>query len=234
MATYTLDIAGMTTSSNLSANSWTKQGGTLGDFVVTDDAGSVLGKKLVFNGTEVRISWDAVGADADRDDLELLVIAEMNIAAAEDAHCGTYTHGSGSQFLRYRLGHSGADYYENIQAVDTGNNDDFEFSNEPITDPGTTRQAIRIRYNAPGLTCQVKRWDYGGAEPGTWDSFDLDSGDGVAALAVGYVAIFSQPDVTTYSVEFISAGTNGDTAPSPADSTTAAKSYYYHAVGGMR
>lgn len=175
----------------------------------TPPAGSTGGKAIEHNSNgesnRSMLSWDDIDADANRDDIEIL--------------CKMRSDTSDTHILRLLARGSGTDTTENGYVSSTNLGADTAYETAYVNGTGQTpSQAAKtlnidtwywVRYRINGTTVQLRIWEDGTSEPGTWDvdttRTDI-SGVGWAGLGGGGLGI--------QYFDVFGVGTNGDSAPS--------------------
>ena len=153
------------------------------------------------------MSWDEVDSDAERQDIEILVRVQSTVSDSFQAYL--IGRGSGTS--------TSETAYVGMLNFDSNQLEIFKFDNATYTQIATASMTLnadtwywaRLRINGSDLKLRV--WADGDSEPGTWDISTTDTaitGDGWAGL--GYGEDYQEWD-------YISFGTNGDTAPGLVD-----------------
>jgi hypothetical protein len=157
------------------------------------------------------LSLDAIDSDADRADVEVLVKTQ-HPTTANDFGGILFSRGSGISTLEnlYRSGVRWA-ATESSLISDLAEYNSGSFAQGPLTAQSLSADTwywIRARWN--GTTRQLRFWADGDSEPGTWAEEDTDA----SITAAGWVGLFSFASTeATQIYDFLSVGTNGDTAP---------------------
>lgn len=214
MAQYSTDFSEYTT--GVQPSDWTRRFQTTSTALTTEVSGAIGGKVLrVANGASASLmrgaSWNAIDADADRDDVELLV--KWRVQANENQTLFTaFGRGSGTTSpTYYGAGYAGNSNLRRLNKRVSGT----------FTSLGSVTLAIalndwywlRLRLNA-GVQ-QTRIWADGASEPGTWDFEASDTEvTGVGWVGVAHGAI-SSSTFGVFDIDYFAVGTNGDTAPSP-------------------
>ena len=155
------------------------------------------------------LSWDDIDGDANRDDIEILFKSQHPTIASGMRAMARGSGSAGSENAWYG-GHNAT-----TEACGGYVSGTFSAGSTATTFAPTagTWFWTRARWNnGTSGQRQLRMWDDGDAEPGTWDIDDVDT----AILGVGWAGLFSfSQNNTGHIVDFFSVGTNGDTAPGP-------------------
>lgn len=224
MAQYSTDFSSQTV--DAAPAGWTEryESASVADRVmVREKTGSIGGKVLRIeshssNGHFVGATLDAVDADADRDDFEILTIFSVTGAATNTlVHVVGRADGTlrtNANFCGSALNASTGTFQKRAVKRVGGTGTTLQSSDYTLT--LDRRMAIRTR--ASGTTVSAKIWEYDlEAEPG---SYPL-SGSVSDVTAAGWTGIFVGAILNSTSkgpvdVEYFSVGTNGDAAADPA------------------
>lgn len=190
---------------------------TTTNYLTRSKASTEGGKVFEHTGTGTAkhlVTWDAIDADANRADAEILVrvrpssssvelprltIRGSGAAAAENGYSVKFdTTGLSYQLQKYVAGAA-----TNLGTAVTG------FS--PVANVW-----YYLRFRVNGTTLQMKLWKDGENEPSAWAVTATDS----AISAAGWVGIGNQVPTGTRDFDWFSVGTNGDTAPLPTSTAT--------------
>lgn len=215
MAQYFRDFEGEST--GVVPSGWTKR------FVTSDSTwtveavsgvGNVL-RKAASSGTGRRgISWDLIDADADRANVEMVFRLRCT-AVLSNFQLRGFVRGSGSAASEsmYVGGINVTDFNGvRLQKYVSGSPTSIDSVTKSISI--NTWYITRLRIN--GTTLSVKVWADGDSEPGSWDLTTTDS----SLSAAGWVGFFDFPSSSVTEIDWIGVGTNGDTAPMSAPSST--------------
>lgn len=163
------------------------------------------------------LSWDAIDADADRDDVEVLVLIRLaGTIQANRTSAGVVVRASGA-------GGSETGYAAAFRAANPSTNRFnriVEYSNGSFSEVGNDADTwdvntwYWVRFQVIGSALKMKRWT--GTvddEPGTWDIEATDS----TLSAAGWVGVhMNGGDPGPYEYAYVAVGTNGGSAPAPA------------------
>lgn len=211
MSTYWTDFIGPMANQDLEGDGWTGRWhatSPINYFQVTYEQNSkgLLHGFYTLN-TRFALSWDEVDSDAERQDIEVLARVKITVSDTFQA----YLIGRGSGTSNSETG------YVSMLKFDSNELEIFKFDNATYSQIATASMTLNagtwywVRFRVNGSDLKLKVWADGGAEPGPWDIETTDTaitGDGWAGL--GYNEDYQKWD-------FISFGTNGDTAPGLVD-----------------
>jgi hypothetical protein len=168
---------------------------------------------------------DSVDGDANRDDAEVLVRARIGTA---DETFGVLLRGSGSasseqMYLAY-LDWSGfgSNFTLRVGRYVSGS---FTLIASGNTISYTNDDWFFVRFRVNGTTLQARWWTQKEQEPAHWSIDTTDSN----VTGVGWTGLFSSQANFNSEVDWISVGTNGDTAPYVADTTSTERITLSHA-----
>lgn len=228
MAVYSTDFSGYSVGSLPS--DWTNRfDTTAGQITVEERAGSVSGKVLATQShTEssvyVGASWNALDADADRADFEVVSIFTLRGADVSDCYGSTFGRGSGAALSSATLISAGVSGF----ATSTAKRISKRVSGTSSTVSSTSyspSQGTRIgsRFRVSGTTVQARIWEYDNeAEPETW----VLTGTVSNVSGAGWIGVI-EGAFTTSAVkgpiewEWFSVATGTDSATLPTADTTA-------------
>lgn len=189
---------------------------TSGIWSIIDGGG---GTKLLRYGngsttaTRNALSFNAVDADADRDDVEIVFKWRCNAVNTNGPQLKGWLRASGTSTSSTHNAYlGGVDYASSssiplrLQKYVSGTSSTIGTSTA-FTPTANTWYITRLRIN--GTTLQSKSWLASGSEPGPWDRTETDS----SISAAGWVGLFSFSGLQLHDVEFVGVGTNGDSAP---------------------
>lgn len=215
MTTYSTSFDSYT--ADVQPSDWTARWVTSSqNYLTRSKASTEGGKVLEHTGTGTArhlVTWDAIDADANRADAEILVRVRPS--------------GSTVELPRLTIRGSGA------AAAETGYSVKFDtttlnyqlqkFVSGAVTNLGTAVSFTPVanvwyyvRFRVNGTSLQVRVWKDGEVEPSTWSVSATDS----AISAAGWVGIGNQVPTGTRDFDWFSVGTNGDTAPLATSSAT--------------
>jgi hypothetical protein len=212
MAQYFTDFSEYT--SEAQPSDWTRRFGT-GTWTAEDDAGATGGKVLRQVGPTNFdfLAWDAIDADVDRDDSEVLFRARFTTAGGTNTEIRALHRGSNTS------GRTG--YVNGLRPGTTSANSSYlnagSFTDIQATNPGglpSADQWFWVRSRVVGTTIQLRFWLDGNAEPGTWTFENTDA----TVAGAGWIGLYSNRD-QLIEVDVYGVGTNGDAAPDEAVST---------------
>lgn len=218
MAQYFTDWSEYTTDAQ--PNDWTARFVTSGiTWLVRAVAGATGGKVLEsVNTTDGRklLSWDAIDADADRDDGEIVYKWRCTSGLSTlDPECALRASGTHPNQSLYRFGpnepaRNGINITKYVGGSVT------PIADTPITFALDTWYWARARVNgANSGTVQLKHWQDGDPEPGTWNLTDTDSDIDPA----GWIGLWRFDAGSTIEIDVLGVATAGDTAPTSAGIT---------------
>lgn len=215
MAQYFTNFSGYT--SGVQPTGWTARWQTANKtWTVENDAGATGGKLLrcvSANNNAGLLTWDAIDADANRDNVEIFfrfrssgtgtipvggVVRASSVLATGNGYVSHPNDATSQRIAKFVSGsYALLTNHSNAWAADT-----WYYS--------------RFRVNS--TTLQMKRWAGAvGDEPGAWDS-EVTNGE---VTGVGWVGALSRLTGVTVDFDVIGVGTNGDTAPSQAPASSA-------------
>ncbi len=217
MTTYTTDFTDVANPFDIEAHSWTRRwhaatGSTSTYFFVRTEQD--LSKLLIGYRTTVErytLSWDDIDSDANRQDSE--VLAKWRVTTTGGFQAWSMIRGSGTTTTETAY----------IASIDSsgGNIDVRKYDAGTASSVSSTTKTISTdtwywsRFRVNGTTLRLRVWADSVSEPGTWDIDTTDS----AISGDGWVGVGYYDDATEW--EWISVGTNGDTAPDPDTGGTA-------------
>lgn len=180
------------------------------------DAGVTGGKVLVLDklgNSRNMLSWDAIDADANRDDVEIVFKSKLPDGERFDVRAAGRGAGAAASETCYVGGYrfqdfsfSNAEIHKYVNGVSTLNLDSPPSGWEDL--PNNTWYWTRFRIN--GTTLQEKFWRDGTEEPTEWELSATDS----SITDPGWVGLFVFTGVADGQiVDSFGVGTNGDAAP---------------------
>lgn len=229
MATYYTDFGSDTT--GVLPASWTHQvvSGTASGTVVADASytgGKALRLAVTTQGRN-GFKWDDIDADADRDDVEILMRVKLADKGSSGTHLGGWGRGSGTTDLNV------TGYVPAIQPdrwlytyYDAGS---FGEVAPEFLRSWNTSSWYWMRTRMVGNDLRLRVWADGDAEPDLWDidtPYFLLSAAGVVGLFVFRTG--------TFDVDVFSVGTAGDTAPSSGSGLATPAGFTFTKVSGAR
>ena len=206
MTTYNTNFGSYTAAAQPS--DWTARWVTsnvtwLATTVANTDGGKVLRKTSTATARRL-LSWDAVDGDANRANSEILARVR--------------TSSSNTDQIRLQLRGSGAAASESAYSFIMGSGTTLtlhKFVAGVSTNLTTATYAYSVntwyyvRFRVNGTTLSAKVWKETEEEPSAWTFTTTDS----AISAAGWVGVGNGDSGGTMDVDFLSIGTNGDTAP---------------------
>lgn len=202
---------------------WRKRGATASTSTIVADGGATGGKLLRFqtesDASSVRgLSWDAVDADKDRDDVE--VVMRFRYASGINT-TSAYVFARGLGTTTYNTN----SWYGATTGISSGN----RVLTKRVTGSSTTLDTQTgtaiddgrwawMRLRCSGTSISAKHWLDSEPEPETWGVTVTDSSissTGWVGVGVGITSGVSAIDVDIFGV-----GTNGDAAPTSAGATS--------------
>lgn len=181
--------------------------------VVSDGAG---GKALFWDmASDSAFSIDAVDGDANRANADVLV--EFSVAAVStttDPNIGGLVRANADRDGYYG-GHCSTTTWRVRKVVDGTESTISTNSTPPLTTAAATK--YRQRFRANGSDIKMRMWLATDAEPSVWANEVTDA----SLSAAGWVGLYGNGSATEATINWISVGTNGDTANPPATDTTA-------------
>jgi hypothetical protein len=150
------------------------------------------------------LAWDSIDADADRDDVEVLVQVKVSSTARHwiavrivgSGSTDGYVLALGTTEMQFRRIEGGA-FLTLATASVSFSADDW----------------VNLRFRINGTAAYGRAWADGDSEPGTWD---IDGTAATAYTAAGYVGPAKHSDTSTQLWRYFGVGTNGDSAPASA------------------
>ena len=198
----------------------TKRWHTANETTAAAAASSVAEDGYVFNAewsASARrfISWDALDGDADRDDIELLARFQLEGTSRIDLEFGLGVRGSGTDTTETGYVVYLDELFSNDIRLVLGEFSSGTFSN---VQTGTSRTFAKrfqdgwwyLRFRANGTSLKARMWKDGyEAEPSTWDIDATDS----THTAAGWNGFYCGAANKLFTVDYLSAGTAGASAP---------------------
>lgn len=210
MAQYFTDFSEYTTGAQPS--DWTPRWVTTNAvWEVRADGGATGGKYLFHQRTSgaarSAISWDAIDADADRANVE--IVFRWRSSAQGTSRMQSLLRGSGSGSTETGYIHGWAfGSFSGVHAAYYNNGSFTRFGEDARTGiAGGTWMITRARIN--GSDHKVKHWVASDPEPVDWDIEETDS----TITAAGWVGLHQFSNLSDYEVDWVGVGTNGDSAP---------------------
>jgi len=193
---------------------WTERYNTAGTWSVSSgnltlDAGTTSDWRC--------LSWNDIDSDADRDDVEILVL--LTTPDLGTAIYVAFARGSGADESASLYA---ARIFSSSWRVDycAGSDTPTSVASVTATQSASTDYWFRMRINGSSPTSvKAKLWAASGSEPGTW-AIDTTSSAGPTGTGWAGAAMYGAPSMPTWKQ--IGIGTNGDTAPSSGSTTTTA------------
>lgn len=206
MTTYNTNFGSYTAAAQPS--DWTARWVTtnatwLATTVASTDGGKVLRKTSTTNVRRL-LSWDAVDGDANRADCEILARIRTSSANADQIRLHLRGSGAAASETAYGLALGSTTtltLHKYVAGVSTN------------LSTGTYNYSVNtwyhIRFRVNGTTLSAKVWLDTEPEPSAWTLTATDS----AISAAGWVGVGNFDSGGTLDVDYLSIGTNGDTAP---------------------
>jgi hypothetical protein len=161
------------------------------------------------------ISWDALDGDADRDDIELLARFQLEGTSRVDLEFGLVVRGSGTDTTETGYVVYLEEIFSNDIRLILGELSSGTFSNVQTGTPRTFSERFQdgwwyLRFRANGTSLQARMWKDGYEdEPSTWDIDATDS----THTAAGWNGFYCGAANKLFTVDYLSAGTAGASAP---------------------
>lgn len=175
-----------------------------GTWSIVDASGDKLLRENSGSQNRYFASFDAINADANRDNCEVLARIRTANASGSIMSVGLVLRGSGngSSEQGYVAGFFADDLRIGKYVAGTFT----EIRLRALTLAANTWYWLRFRVN--GTTLQTKLWADGSGEPGTWDTTDTDS----SISGTGWAGAFSFMASANKDFAEVAVATNGDTA----------------------
>lgn len=215
MTTYSTSFDSYT--ADVQPSDWTARWVTANaNWLTRSKAGTEGGKCLEHTASSLArhlLTWDALDADADRANVEIL--ARVRGIGSSTELPQLTVRGSGAAaaengyLIKFDVNSIGYKLQKFVAGVST---DLGTFVN--FTMVSSVWYYVRFRVN--GTTLQMRIWRDTEVEPSSWQVTATDS----AVSAAGWVGITQQSASNTRDIDWFSVGTNGDTAPLPTSTAT--------------
>ena len=214
MTTYSTSFDSYTV--DVQPSDWTARWATAStNWLTRSKAGTQGGKVLENTGTVTAqhlLAWDAIDADANRANVEVLARMRPSTSTTELFHLtvrGSGAAGSENGYVINFLAPTSYTLRKWVAGVST------DIGNSVVLSV-TAGAWYYVRLRANGTSIQGKVWKDGEVEPTAWSVSATDS----AVSAAGWVGIGNRVFSNTRDCDWFSVGTNGDTAPLPTSSAT--------------
>jgi hypothetical protein len=174
------------------------------------------GQTLEYTGTASAhhlLTWDALDADANRDNAEILARVRTSAGSTEPLRLTIRGSGAAASETGYSFQYNPSSLIFQLQKYVAGALTNLGTS-QSFTTAANVWYYVRFRVN--GTTLSAKFWKDGDAEPSSWGFTATDS----SITAAGWIGVGNQDSTGTRDVDFFSVGTNGDTAPLATSSAT--------------
>jgi hypothetical protein len=208
MTTYSTSFDSYT--ADVQPSDWTARWVTTSqNYLTRSKAGTEGGKVLEHTGSSSAkhlVTWDAVDADANRANVEILARVRPSGSSVELPRLTVRGSGASGAENGYLLLFSTSGVNYQLQKFVSGASTNLG-SAVSFSPAANTWYYIRLRVN--GTSLQARVWKDGENEPSTWSVSATDS----AVSAAGWVGIGNQDPTGTRDIDWFSVGTNGDTAP---------------------
>lgn len=209
MTTYSTSFDSYT--ADVQPSDWTARWVTASNTWATRSKASTEGGKVLENTGTVDgrhlLSWDAVDADANRADAE--VLARVRSSSTTFGQLRLIVRGSGSAA-------SETGYIVEIPSTAGADMRISKWVSGAQTNLGTahsltfaTNAWYYVRFRANGTSLKAKVWLDGTSEPSAWHIDITDS----SISAAGWIGVGNLESTGTRDFDWVSIGTNGDTAP---------------------
>ena len=214
-ATYSTSFDSYTT--DALPSDWTARWVTTNtNWLVRAKAGAEGGKTLENTGTNTGrhlLTWNAIDADANRADVEILVRYRPSTSSTELPRLTLRGSGAAGAENGYFVSFNASSLNFNLAKFVAGTQTNL---GSTISHTTIANVWYYVRFRANGTTLQMRRWKDGEVEPSAWELTVTDS----SITAAGWVGIGNQDPTGTRDTDWFSVGTNGAPAPLPTATTT--------------
>jgi hypothetical protein len=216
MTTYSTSFDSYT--ADVQPSDWTARWvTTTTNWLTKAKAGTEGGQVLENTGTGTAkhlVTWDAIDADANRADVEILARVRPSTSSTELPRLTVRGSGAAGAENCYCLTHTSSGQNYQLQKFVAGTTFNLGTSVTGFVVAANAWYYIRLRVN--GTTLSAKVWKDGFDEPSAWTATATDS----SVTAAGWTGIGNQVPTGTRDIDWFSVGTNGDTAPLPTSTAT--------------
>jgi hypothetical protein len=215
MTTYSTSFDSYT--ADVQPSDWTARWVTTTTNWLTKAKANTEGGKVLENtGTGTArhlVTWDAIDADANRADVEILARVRPSGSSVELPRLTVRGSGAAAAetgyFLKFEPSQQDYRLQKYVAGVTTNLGTAVNFT-------AVANVWYYIRLRVSGTTLQARVWKDGFVEPTTWSVSATDS----SVTAAGWVGIGNQVPTGTRDIDWFSVGTNGDTAPLSTNTAT--------------
>ena len=215
MTTYSTSFDSYT--ADVQPSDWTARWvTTTSTWLTRAKAGMSGAKSLEHTGTggaRHLLTWDALDADANRANTEILARVRTSGNTAEQFRLTARASGAAAAETGYSLVFNNVSDTLQLQKIVAGT---VTLMGNTVPSHRTINVWYYVRFRVNGTTLQGKFWADGEKEPTAWQVTTTDS----SISAAGWVGIGNQEPTGTRDIDWFSVGTNGDTAPLITDSAT--------------
>lgn len=200
---FTSDFADFGECSGADCGDWTKR-------YRTDKTWTVSGGDITIPVSSASdwtaLTWDDIGADADRDDIELLV--KLTTGSSSVSSFALIVRGSGAdETATHYVVYVGVSVDALRVYYCSGSDTPVEVASTSKTLDTSTVYWVRFRVN--GTTIKAAIWADGGA----FSTWDVEADDSTVS-GTGWAGLSSYGTSTVGTIHQLGVGTNGDVAPS--------------------
>lgn len=208
MTTYNTNFSGYT--DDVKPSDWTERWVTASNTWATrsksnTDGGKVLENTGTVDGRHL-LSWDAIDADVNRANVEILARVRSSSILAEQFRLTARGSGAAGSETGYNIlfdtSSSSFRLHKYVAGAST-----LLGTGETVTQVANVFYYVRFRVNGSDL--MAKAWADSEPEPDFWQVTTSDT----SISAAGWVGVGNQESTGTRDFDFVSVGTNGDSAP---------------------
>jgi hypothetical protein len=174
------------------------------------------GQCLEYTGTASArhlLTWDAIDADANRANVEILARARSSSTSSEILRLLARGSGAAGAESGYYFAFNGSAQTYQLQKLVAGTLTNLTSA---INFVPVANAWYYLRFRVNGTTLSAKIWADGDAEPSAWTITFTDSSISTA----GWVGVHNQDLTGTRDLDLFTVATNGDTAAFPGSGTT--------------